>query len=381
MRASTAMPRIAFVGPIAEPGKSAGGGYAASNRRTIDLIRAEGLRVIEFPYPLTSGSLIHKSAAYGLSFTQIATALIRSRHNWDVLHITPLLRQFLPAESLLCRIPERLGKALFLDLRAGTLIRCYHERGETYRRSLQRLIKKGAAVAVEGRQYADFVRKWATGKILYFPNYVVWRSDFARPDHDGPNQYGELRLITVGRVVPEKGIDIAIGIVAQARKCALRASLEVVGNGDTAYIKRLKSDCRSLPVSFAGPLPPSEIFKRLASSHFFIFPTTHQGEGHSNALTEAMALGVVPICSDNGFNCDVVGGSGAILSKTATATDYLNAIRSIMDNGNWGALSQTASHRVRTHFSHEAVLPSLIQTYLDAHEKMSARQQLKRSAA
>jgi hypothetical protein len=63
------------------------------------------------------------------------------------------------------------------------------------------------------------------------------------------------------------------------------------------------------------------------------------------------------------------------------AGDYLGGIRNIIDSGVWGALSQAASHRVMTHFSHEAVLPKLIRTYLDAHEGTSASQPRKRNAA
>jgi glycosyltransferase involved in cell wall biosynthesis len=368
MRAISAMPRIAIVGPIAEPGKSAGGGFAAGNRRTIDQLRKEGIEVIEFAYPEISGSLLYKSAAYGLRFAEIAGRLVRTRRDWDILHITPLLRHFIAAEMLLCRIPKKLGKSLFLDLRAGTLIRGYHERGRAYRRALARLIGEATTVAVEGEQYTEFVRQWTNSKIFYFPNYVVWQTAYSSPGNRRPVQSNHLHLVTLGRIVPEKGIEVAIELVAKAQTSGIRATLDIIGTGDAAYIAQLKARCRSLPVHLTGPLPPHQIVERLSLSHFFIFPTTHRGEGHSNALTEAMALGVVPICSDNGFNAAVVGGAGAILPKTAAAPEYLRVIRNIMNNGSWSTLSKCAADRVKRHYCHLVVLPNLINFYQHTHQ-------------
>ena len=363
------LPRIAFVGPIAEPGKPAGGGFAAANRRTIDLLRSEGIRVLEYAYPDVSGSLFRKSAVYGLSFTEIAVRLIRSHWDWDILHITPLLRQFLAAEALLCRIPGKLGKALFLDLRAGALIRNYHERGDTYRRRLAQLVRRASTVAVEGKSYAEFVRQWTHSEVFYFPNYVV-SQDSCIPARCKPTPSTDIRLIALGRITPQKGTRLAVDIVGKAQACGMRVSLDIIGDGEPAYVEFLKTKCRQLPVSFTGPLPPAKIADYLSSSHFFIFPTTHPGEGHSNALTETMALGVVPICSDNGFNREVVEGAGAVLPKTAGAEDYLRAIQNIVDRANWGALSQSAASRVKENFSHTVVLPGLIDHYQQAYNAL-----------
>jgi len=57
--------------------------------------------------------------------------------------------------------------------------------------------------------------------------------------------------------------------------------------------------------------------QRLIANHFFfVSDDLTIGEGHSNALTEAMDAGLVPICSDHGFNRDVIGNCGFLLPAT-----------------------------------------------------------------
>jgi glycosyltransferase involved in cell wall biosynthesis len=128
-----------------------------------------------------------------------------------------------------------------------------------------------------------------------------------------------------------------------------------------AFLRKHKKD---LPVIFAGSLNPAEIEKRLSEEHIFLFPTRHSGEGHSNALTEAMASGLVPICSDHGFNRDVVGDCGFIMPADATADDYaavlLAAVRS---PGLLRDLSFRARSRTERLYSDVRVVPLLIEQY------------------
>jgi glycosyltransferase involved in cell wall biosynthesis len=225
-------------------------------------------------------------------------------------------------------------------------------------------VRAADLIAVEGTVYATFVKKWNGNPPFYFPNYVRWTGAHERRACPAPGEAGETWLVTLGRVVPEKGVELSIDLLKALRAKGIAASLEIIGGGDTAYISHLSARCRSMPVVFTGPLPPAEVMKRLASRHFFIFASAHSGEGHSNALTEAMACGVVPICSDNGFNQDVVADAGFVLPRTATVLDYSNCIaRFHGDDELWRTLSRRASARVRDHFSHDQIIPELIGRY------------------
>ena len=172
-----------------------------------------------------------------------------------------------------------------------------------------------------------------------------------------------IRIVFLGRVVPEKGIETAIGAVQALEEMGVRAHLDVIGGGEESYASDLQRRTASAPVTWHGALPPDVIRAKLAMAHYFVFPTHHNGEGHSNALTEAMAEGLVPICSDNGFNRSVVGDTGRILPLDASAKDYAKSIVDIGSGTAWRELSRAASRRIAEHFTGVVVLPVLIESY------------------
>ena len=172
-----------------------------------------------------------------------------------------------------------------------------------------------------------------------------------------------VRLIYFGRLVAEKGIETALStlVVLLARGHAVE--LELIGDGPAAFVAELRQRHTKLPVTWSTALPVEAILQRAASAHFFIFASRHDGEGHSNALNEAMSLGLVPVCSDQGFTRSVVGDAGVVLSVAAQASDYAAVIEDILLTDSWATLSQRARQRVRALYSEEATLPPLIDTY------------------
>ena len=90
-------------------------------------------------------------------------------------------------------------------------------------------------------------------------------------------------------------------------------------------------------------------------SHFFVFPTTHLGEGHSNALSESMAYGVVPIVADNGFNKDIVINAGVVMPIDASAQNYFREMDTILTSKMWELYSERSRQRIISNFSNKVV--------------------------
>lgn len=352
--------RIACCGPIAKQGLPARGGYESANRRLIDDLRDEGHDVLELPYPVASGSKVRKAFSYMRRYASIAEELVRFRRRYDVLHITPLYRQHLHAEALLCWIAGAFDKKVLLDIRAGSFVRQYEQRGHMYRSTIDRLLRHVDVVAVEGEEYLPFVKARSKKPVIYLPNYV---SDPLLDKPRTPAPSSSVRLIYVGRVVANKGVDTAIETLRVLGRKGVTSELVIVGTGDAEYLKALMSSADSLPIRWMGGLTPDETQEQLALADYFVFPTRHAGEGHSNALTEAMSEGVVPVCSTQGFNQSVVADAGRILSTEATADDYANAIAQIQEADCWSTLSEAARQRVSNNFSSRAVIPRLIAAY------------------
>lgn len=354
---------IAYCGPIAASGEPARGGFEAANRRLIDDLRRAGLAVIELPYAPERKPAWRKLMAYGTGFAGLAWRIATGAERWDVFHITPLRRQFMLAEYILCQLARRRGARLVVDLRAGAIAEDVASPSRLRRAALKRILAAADLVCVEGETYLelDDVRG---RNALYLPNYV----DAGTVGQSPAMPSTRINLVFLGRIVPEKGIEVAIDCVRALQAHGRQVQLKVIGRGDGAYLDRLQVDTADLPVSWLGAVPHAEVPAQLQDSHFFVFPTRHRGEGHSNALTEAMSQGLVPMAADNGFNRQVIADTGIVLDMTATGEDYAAAIETVLAGGDWRGMSEAARRRILEQFTGERLVPALVERYRDVVE-------------
>lgn len=124
-----------------------------------------------------------------------------------------------------------------------------------------------------------------------------------RPAHDGP-----VRLLSVGRLVPEKGHDLLLEAVAQILAGGTDVELEIVGGGDLESDLRVKAAALSLldRVKFRGPLSGESM--RAAMQRADLYVQASRREGFGLALVEAMATGLPAVATDS-------GGPGEILTS------------------------------------------------------------------
>jgi glycosyltransferase involved in cell wall biosynthesis len=318
--------RVAFCGPIGAIGKPAGGGYESANRRNCDALARRGVTVTELPYPKVTTPPIAKLLRYGASFVRAAAFLIWRQKDYDLLHLTPLNMHFALAESWLVACARWVGKPVLLDIRAGTFVRHYDTGSARYRHTIDRSLRLANQVAVEGEAYLAFARQRTLAPVLHFPNYVDGPALRQTPAVRALDGTAPIRLLYFGRLVAEKGIETALStlVVLLARGHAVE--LELIGDGPSAFVAELRQRHANLPVTWSAGLPMEAILQRAALAHFFIFASRHDGEGHSNALNEAMSIGLVPVGSDQGFTRSVVGDAGVVLPMVAQASDYAAAI-------------------------------------------------------
>lgn len=347
---------LAYCGPIAEPDKPARGGYEAANRRLIDDLRTCGVTVREYPYAPERKSSLGKLLAYGSSFLSLAMRLAVNTRRNSIFHITPLRETFSLAEAVLCAVTKLRGARLVVDLRAGTLAGELDSPRWLQRAPLVWMLRNADFVTYEGLEYDPLLKPFSSNR-FYLPNYV---------DQVGPKpalQASPLKLAYVGRVVPEKGLDTIIACLRSLRASGIAAELTVIGSGADGYVAGLKQQASDMPVHWMGPVPQKDIPYLLTGSHFFVFPSRHDGEGHSNALTEAMSQGLVPIAADNGFNRSIVGDAGVVLPKHADGAQYAAHIAMISEQDQWHELSCRARARIAERFSRDKVVPALVDHY------------------
>lgn len=355
---------ILFCGPIPLPGATPVGGYEACNRRTIDALRAGGTTVHELYYPQPRGGALAKLRGYLGGFAalrrQIAS-MSTPAPQAKVLHLTGLYKHFALGEILLLRQARKHGVKTIYDIRAGSMHKHYARLGPLYRWLFRRLLRSADQIMVEGMDYAPFVAQTTGGAAFYLPNHI----DTSRLPPRAAGSAAPLRLVYVGRVNLEKGVATALQTAQLLQAQGVDCEIAIIGPGEAQLIADLRSEYACVGAQWLGSLPSAQVLEALGRSHIFIFPTRHHGEGHSNALTEAMAMGCVPVATDNGFNRSVIGPAGVVVPYDAKADAYADAIAALWQAGRWPELSGAAMQRTRQLFSTEQAIARLADAYQD----------------
>jgi glycosyltransferase involved in cell wall biosynthesis len=122
------------------------------------------------------------------------------------------------------------------------------------------------------------------------------------------------RIVTVGRLVPWKGIPGLIDAVSIARDEFPNISLTIVGDGPDRVTLEAYTDTRlQSAISFTGALSHADTLAVIGSSDVFVLNSTYEGLSH--LLIEAASLGVPIVATSVGGNPEVVtdGVSGLLV--------------------------------------------------------------------
>lgn len=122
-----------------------------------------------------------------------------------------------------------------------------------------------------------------------------------------PGSADDRTLLYVGRVHPEKGVEILLRAFARLGERFPEWSLRIVGpvvekegGGGEVYLRRLRELARGQRVDFRGPVfDPAALATIYRSADLFCYPSlAERGEAFGVAALESMAAGVAPVVSD-----------------------------------------------------------------------------------
>jgi glycosyltransferase involved in cell wall biosynthesis len=159
----------------------------------------------------------------------------------------------------------------------------------------------------------------ASGRVRVIPNAVDRTVFFPAPARPGAAP----RVGAVGRLSPEKGLDV---LISAARMLASAVpEVQVLVAGDGPGLEELQVMARDTPVRFVGPLEPgAAVADFLRSLDVFVLPSRR--EGRPNALLEAQACGLPVVASDIPAVRGVVG-RGSRLVPPGDAHALAEALR------------------------------------------------------
>lgn len=345
---------VLYFGPITPKGEPSRGGYEAANRKNIDALRERGIEVVEFSNPQINRRIgpIGKLAYIKLFFLPLHLWKHRNRKK-VILHTTPLYSHLLYPTLFTVRIAYMLKIPVLVDIRAGALITCWENKTFIFRRHIKELLNKATAITVESKTYIKQIKEiiGINKQVIYFPNVANCSNlqIIAKPD-------GLLNIFYFGRITKTKGISIMLNAI---HRLGSRYKLYIAGTFGPDYSAK---DLEKENVEYLGFLTPEQLKCQMSRMHFFIFPTSHVGEGQSNSLIEAMSNGLIPVVSDQGFNAEVVGENGKVLPKGSSDADYAKAIEEL-SSGDINAKAVACQKQIIKFHNLDIEIQKLIQIY------------------
>jgi glycosyltransferase involved in cell wall biosynthesis len=177
----------------------------------------------------------------------------------------------------------------------------------------------------------------------------------------GDRQWEPARLLLVGRIVHQKGIDLLLEALAGLR--ALSWELLIVGDGPRRETYTAQAAAAGLQgrVRFAGWLTGEALEQAYARANLFVFPSRH--EGMPNVVLEAMSSGLPVVASRVAGNEELIdpGVTGLLVPKE-DASALREAVRALIgDPAARRAMGQAARRRAETAFTWRAAAEQYLQ--------------------
>ena len=222
-----------------------------------------------------------------------------------------------------------------------------HAEGWTaYRRLL-----RDATVVVHSRFAAGLVRTGLGVEPVLVPYDPSPR--FASPDR--PDQWSApLRLLFIGRLVPEKGADLAVDALARlhGERPHLDSRLTVIGDGPARpavrdRARRLAVEDR---VRFVGALAHDQVVRAMADHDILLVPSRPSPSGWIETFGLVAAEGVLSgmgvVASRSGGLPEAVGSAGALVEPDDPAA-LASGVKRLLDQASPASISATARARGR----------------------------------
>jgi len=232
-------------------------------------------------------------------------------------------------------------------------------------RQLERRALAAAAAAYPCSTEAGEVlrAKGFTGALHVLPLGVTVGPE---PPRDAPAG-GPLRVGFLGRLVPEKGADVALRAFALAGD-GLDASLEVVGAGPQEQELRELAGRLGVGsrVTFPGALPQEQALERIRGYDALLVPsltTPTWKEQFGRVAAQALAAGTPVVASDSGSLPEVLDGCGE-LAREGDADDLADRLgRLLRDPARRAELAARGRRRAVGELSWERVADGVDRMY------------------
>ena len=358
--------RIYFFANFGDWNKQPYGGGEVGNRRTLSLLKDCGydIYLIEKYKRVKDHSTLNMLLLFMRMMSNIVkftSILLVGRRKLSIVHIVGFYGPMVYFERILVSISKLLGYKTVYEMRGGGADVYYKNCGRAYKKSFEAILNNSDCIFSQGLENYNLIDKISKGKDrFYYPNFVM--KDFF-PESYPEKPKDRVNLFYFGRISETKNIDIILQTMAILHRKFPTMTLTIVGNHtNEKYYESLEKFVEyhglSSCVSFYPACNHDKLKDYLKDKHFYLFPTTESHEGHSNAMTEAMAWGVIPIATSQGFNRSVIANDDLIVSEL-TPNAFADNVTKIVDTNKIESYSKAAYRRVIENYCSEMVFDKL----------------------
>lgn len=364
------MKRIYLFANFGDWKKQPYGGGEVGNRRTLQLLRKCGyeIKLIEKYQRVKDHSFFNKClllVRMVLNICKFLSVLIFGRRTKSIVHIVGFYGPMVYFERTLVSIAKRMGYKVVYEMRGGGADDYYDNGSKLYRKFFDAIIHESDCIFSQGLENYSLIDRIDVKKDrFYYPNFVM--HDFA-PVSYPVKPVDCINMLYFGRISKTKNVGIVLQTMKILHEKYPDMTLSIVGNhtDDTYYnslMDYVQTNGLSGCIRFFPACIHEELKEHLKDKHFYIFPTTEPHEGHSNAMTEAMAWGLIPVATSQGFNRSVVDNQELIVSEL-TPEAFADRVTKVIDSGLVEAYSKQSYDRVKSYYCAESVFDKLNAKY------------------
>jgi glycosyltransferase involved in cell wall biosynthesis len=298
-----------------------------------------GLRILR--------TLVPNSVAFGIELFRISAWIRRT-----IQAIEPdAVLSFLTQTNIMTVLATRgLRVRTIISERNDPRLQRHRPRVEFLRRIVYR---RADAVTANSKGALDALQSFVPcEKLAFLPNPLI------KPASSESIDYGSPTVVTVGRLVEQKGIDVLLAAWAKIATTLPDWRLVIVGGGPLEdELKRLARDLGiEDSVNWIGQV--SDPFPFLRGAQVFVM--TSRFEGTPNALLEAMSCGLPAVVSDPSPGpCELIGVGDAAAGLIVPVDDPEETAQAILGMAKDETLRQrfgfNAKERAGTHEAEQAI--------------------------
>jgi glycosyltransferase involved in cell wall biosynthesis len=195
---------------------------------------------------------------------------------------------------------------------------------------------------------------------------VLRRGTFGAFRDRYPQLRGREIILFLSRLDAKKGLDILLDAFAIVCRERPEAFLVIAGDGESAFVQRLKADATALglenAVMWPGFLSGVDKEAAFAESAMFVLPS--YSENFGIAVGEAMAAGLPVVVSDQvGIHVDIARAAAGVVVR-CDVTELAHAMLRLLGDAHLRAsLSRNGMQLVSSRYSQDAVTANVVDLY------------------